>query len=89
MWESDGGGYYRARTDIRSGHEITISYSVNTSNGTTWVCACGAGDCLQVVHGEYFDLPVAKQVEYLPLLSAWFVEAHRERIEALRRAASI
>ena len=63
-----------------------MRYSVNTINGP---CACGAGDCLQGVHGECFDLPVAGQVEYLPLLSDSLVEAHREGIEALRRATSV
>ena len=63
-----------------------MSYSVKTSNGP---CACGAGDFLQAVHGEYFDLPVARQVEYLPLLSDSLLEAHREGIEALRRAPSV
>ena len=88
-WESDGGRHYRALTDIQSGQEITINYSVNTSNGTTWgPCACGAADCLQKVHGEYFDLPVARQVEYLPLLSDWFAAAHLSKIQALRRATS-
>ena len=41
------------------------------------------------VHGEYFDLPVARQGEYLPLLLDSLVEAHREGIEALRRATSV
>ncbi len=73
-----------ARRPIRGGDEITFDYNVNLSGGSSWPCHCGAGRCRGETIGGYFGLPVAQQIEYLPLLADWFVEKHREQIEALR-----
>jgi hypothetical protein len=34
---------------------------------------------------SFFELPLEVQREYLPLLSPWFVDEHREAVDALRR----
>ena len=74
-----------ARRDIAPGTEITCDYNINIADGTSWTCRCGAVRCRGEVAGDFFRLPTAWQREYRPLLAAWFVRQHRERIEALDR----
>jgi SET domain-containing protein len=74
-----------ARRDIGAGEEITCDYNVNIAEGTRWPCRCGAARCRSEVAGDFFLLPVQWQKEYRPLLAAWFVRRHRERIAALDR----
>ena len=35
--------------------------------------------------GVFFELPVELQLEYLPLLNPWFIDEHREKVDALKR----
>lgn len=72
-----------ARRPIAAGDEITIDYNVNITGGTAWPCRCGASRCRGVVAGEFFDLPIAWQREYRPLLADWFVRRNAARIAAL------
>ena len=76
-----------ARREIGAGEEITFDYNVNTSGGSTWPCSCGAARCLGTTVGDYFRLPLDRQIEYLPLLADWFIAKHRDRIAALRDRA--
>ena len=73
-----------ARRAIEPGEEVTIDYLINTHGGSSWRCTCGSHPCRGILEASFFDLPVAFQREYLPLLEDWFVEAHRSRIERLR-----
>lgn len=77
-----------ARREIAPGEEITVDYIVNTAGGNTWPCHCGAARCRGETVGDFFKLPLEQQIEYLPLLADWFVAAHRERVDALRRQAA-
>jgi hypothetical protein len=53
-----------------------------------WQCNCGSPRCRRTVVSSFFELPLAWQLEYLPLLNEWFVREHREEVEALRRRAA-
>ncbi len=68
-----------------AGAEITCDYNINIANGTAWPCRCGSNRCQGMVVGDFFLLPKERQRAYRPLLAAWFVGRHRERIEALDR----
>jgi hypothetical protein len=49
--------------------------------GGDWLdCVCGTPDCRGGHRSDFFLLPVAKQLEYLPYLGIPFVRAHREKI---------
>jgi SET domain-containing protein len=75
--------YIVARRDIAPGEEITFDYNINTSGGNSWPCECGAVRCRGESIGDFFSLPEEHQRESLPCLAGWFVESHRERLEAL------
>ena len=77
------GCYLVARRDIAAGEEITCDYNVNLTGGTGWPCHCGARRCRGDTVGDFFLLPVEVQREYRPLLAAWFVRRHGERLAAL------
>ena len=70
---------------IRAQEEITYDYSINGSGDTVWTCLCGSPRCRHAVHSDFFDLPLALQREYLPLLDEWFRRERPEQIEALQR----
>lgn len=72
-----------ARREIAAGEEITFDYNVNTSGGNSWPCRCGAARCRGESVGDFFSLPERQQSEYRPLLAAWFVDRHRDRLAAL------
>lgn len=72
---------------IEPGQEITLDYVLNTHGGDTWTCSCGSPACRGVLPSSFFELPVAEQLESLPLLDDWFVREHRERVEELRARA--
>ncbi len=76
-----------ARRPIRAGEEITYDYIINCHGGIVWQCACGSPRCRGTVPSSFFELPVARQLEYLPLLNDWFVAEHRAEVEALRARA--
>jgi SET domain len=84
-YECHGGGEIsvRARRAIAAGEEITLDYNINLAGGDTWPCHCGAARCRRETLGSYFRLPLAIQLEYLPLLADWFVARHRERIAVI------
>ena len=69
-----------ARRDVAAGDELTCDYNINIADGTRWPCKCGAARCRGEVAGDFFALPAEWQREYRPLLAAWFVRRHRERL---------
>jgi SET domain-containing protein len=81
----DGVRYVVARRAIEAGEEITYDYIIDCHGGIVWQCNCGSSLCRGTIVSSFFDLPVDLQLEYLPLLNPWFIEEHREKIEALRR----
>ena len=76
----------RARRPILAGEEITLDYNINIAGGDSWPCNCGAARCRGETIGSYFKLPLAMQLEYLPLLADWFVARHRPRIAEIEQA---
>lgn len=72
-----------AMRDIAAGEELTFDYSINAADGAVWDCRCGAVNCRGRHKCDYFSLPEAKQLEYLPFLDPWFAQVHRDRILAL------
>lgn len=83
LWEPDGTRWKVARRPIATGDEITTDYSINSWGDTVWRCTCGAARCRHDVHSSFFHLPAALQVEYYPLLAAWFIDAFRADVAAL------
>ena len=84
VWEGNE-TYLVARRPIKADEEITLDYNINTSGGTSWPCHCGAARCRGRSVGDFFELPRAVQLEYLPLLADWFVERHAYEISSLRQ----
>lgn len=76
-----------ARKDIPAGEEITHDYCINSSGDTTWQCVCGSARCRKTIHSDFFHLPLELQLEYLPLLTGWYVAEHHTKVNALRRAS--
>ena len=72
-----------ARRPIKSGEEITYDYIIDCHGGIVWRCSCGSPRCRRTIVSSFFELPPALQLEYLPLLNEWFIEEHREKIDAL------
>jgi hypothetical protein len=80
----DGARRVIARRAIERGEEITYDYIINCHGGVVWACRCGSEHCRGTIAASFFDLPVAAQREYLPLLDDWFVQEHAARVAALR-----
>ncbi|MGV3663583.1 MAG: SET domain-containing protein [Prosthecobacter sp.] len=73
-----------ARRPISAGEEITYDYIIDCHGGLVWQCQCGAPRCRRTIVSSFFELPLEWQLEYLPLLNEWFVDEHRDKVEALR-----
>ena len=83
----DGVRHVVARRRIGAGEEITCDYIIDCHGGIVWQCGCGSRRCRGRIVSSFFELPLQLQMEYLPLLNPWFIEEHREKVEALRRQA--
>jgi SET domain-containing protein len=81
----DGIRHVAARRAIRSGEELTYDYIIDCHGGDVWQCSCGSPRCRGTIVSSFFELPVQLQLEYLPLLNEWFIDEHREKVEALRK----
>jgi hypothetical protein len=79
-WES-GKRYVIARRAIGNGEEITYDYIIDCHGGKEWECQCGSARCRGIIVSSFFELSIGVQREYLPLLSVWFIEEHRESVE--------
>ena len=86
---TDGERYVVARRKIRSGEELTTDYIIDCHGGIVWQCNCGNEQCRKKIVSGFFELPLEKQIEYLPLLNPWFVEEHQEKIDALKRQVNL
>lgn len=85
---SKGVRYVVARKLIQSAEEITYDYIIDCHGGIVWQCSCDSPRCRGTIVSSFFELPVELQLEYLPLLNEWFIEEHREKVEALRKRAT-
>ena len=65
-----------ALRDIPAGSEITYAYIVNTFGGAVWECRLRGGAVCRTRSVEFFELPVDRQLEYLPQLEGWFKDEH-------------
>ena len=77
-----------ARKPIKAGEEITCDYIIDCHGGIVWQCNCSSPRCRGTIVSSFFELPLELQLEYLPLLNEWFIEEHREDIEALYKCAA-
>jgi uncharacterized protein len=84
----NGTRYVVARRAINAGEELTYDYIIDCHGGVMWQCGCGSSRCRGTIVSSFFELPVELQLEYLPLLNEWFIEEHREKVEALRNFTS-
>jgi hypothetical protein len=69
--------------DIPAGSEITYAYIVNTHGGAVWDCHCGAPRCVGRIPSSFFELPLERQLEYLPQLEDWFRAEHPQEVAQL------
>jgi SET domain-containing protein len=74
---------------IRPGEEVTGNYSIDLWAGDSWHCRCGSVRCLGVVPGDFFSLPLDRQLELSPLLSDWFVREHFHEYQAFKARAGL
>lgn len=72
-----------ARKPIKAGEEITYDYIIDCHGGIVWQCNCSSSRCRGTIVSSFFELPLDLQLEYLPLLNEWFIDEHRDKIEAL------
>jgi uncharacterized protein len=79
--------FVMAKRDIAAGEEILSDYSLNAVDGDEWECRCGSSNCRGVHKCDFFALPRAAQVEYLPYLDPWFATVRAARIAELLRGA--
>lgn len=84
----NGRRYVFALRAIAANDEITYDYCINGYGDTLWECHCGSARCRKLIHSDFFHLPPALQVEYLPLLDSWYVEEYWGKVEALLNLAS-
>jgi SET domain-containing protein len=81
----DGIRHVVARRLIQSGEELTYDYIIDCHGGLVWQCSCGSKRCRGTIVSSFFELPAELQLEYLPLLNPWFIDEHREKVDALRK----
>ena len=84
----NGSRYVVAKRKLTTGDEITYDYIIDCHGGDVWLCNCGSSRCRRTIVSSFFELPLHWQLEYLPFLNPWFIEEHREKIEALRGNAT-
>ncbi len=75
-----------AMRGITEGEELVFDYAIGEVGGDWLDCLCGSRNCRGRHRSDFFALPVAKQLEYLPYLGLPFVQVHRDRILALLKA---
>jgi len=81
----DGVRHVVARRDIRTGEEITYDYIIDCHGGIVWECNCKSPRCRKTIVSSFFELPEEWQIEYVSLLSDWFIKEHSEKVEELRK----
>ena len=69
-----------AMRDIAVGEELLFDYAIALVDGDWLDCLCGAPNCRGRHRSDFFFLPVAKQLEYLPYLGIPFVQVHQEKL---------
>jgi hypothetical protein len=69
--------------DIRAGEEITHDYCIDGFGDAVWQCNCGSERCRNIIHGDFFELPLHLQMEYLPYLSELYKRVFREKLGRL------
>ena len=75
--------YVFALSGIAGGEEITYDYCINGYGDTLWDCNCGSDRCRRQIHSDFFHLPIAQQLEYLPLLDGWYIEEYKYQVKRL------
>jgi uncharacterized protein len=72
-----------AMRNIGVGEEVLFDYAIDVVGGDRLDCLCGSPNCRGRHRSDFFCLPIAKQLEYLPFLGIPFVQLHMERIRKL------
>lgn len=88
VYTADTKRFVLARREIVEGEELVRDYAIGIVGGDWLDCRCGSPKCRGRHRSDFFLLPVAMQLEYLPYLGFPFVHAHRQKIvELLTKAA--
>jgi len=77
-----------AMRDIAAGEELLFDYAIDVVGGDWLDCLCGSPNCRGRHRSDFFLLPVAKQLEYLPYVGIPFVQVHRQRILELLQSGA-
>ena len=87
VYVDDASGVRRvvAMREIKAGEEVTYDYSINGFGDVVWRCHCGSRRCRNLVHSDFFHLPLELQAEYLPYLNKWYRLERSAYVEALER----
>jgi hypothetical protein len=88
VYTMDNERFVLAMRDIPAGMELVSDYAIGLVGGSWLDCLCGARCCRGRHRSDFFTLPIAKQLEYLPYLGFAFVQIHRERILRLLKAGA-
>jgi hypothetical protein len=84
----DGTRYTVARGDIASGDEITHNYCIDGFGDIVWRCNCGSANCLRDIPANFFELPMALQIEYLPYLGDVFRRVYADKVAEVEAKAA-
>ena len=70
--------YLMAMRDIREDEELTLEYSLCNFGGLIWDCKCGSPNCLGRHRCGFSHMNRSRQIQYLPYLDPFIVEAKAE-----------
>lgn len=75
-----------AMKNIKNGEELFYDYSICCVDNWRMKCKCGSKNCRGVIIGNFFKLPYALQIKYLPYLDDWFKREFKAECKNLQKA---
>ena len=75
--------YLMAMRDIWEDEELTLEYSLCNFGGLIWDCKCGSPNCLGRHRSGFSHMNRSRQIQYLPYVDPFIVEAKAELMEEI------
>jgi SET domain-containing protein len=75
--------YLISMRDIQEDDELTLEYSLCNFRGQVWECKCGSLNCLGRHRCGFSNMTRSRQMQYLPYLDPFIVEAKAELMEEI------